>query len=291
MKDINLLIFLNLKFRIQNSKILISILKYLYILIFLYSPIFGASLKTGEYLKYEVSLIGLTVGYSTMEIPEKIQCEKSECLVFETKAWGSAWINTFFPVDDHIVSHWDPDNQLPVYSYKKIREGFYKRTSIVWYNLNSKTAHWTKKEYSGNTDKAGEERKGIKWKDGEGEVSKLPDNFQDILSAIYFQRIHPGEAEIGKSFSIFLFDDNKLSEMKMNILRKEEISLKINGKLEKFSTIVVQPFIKTTGIFRSKGNIYIWISDDTNRYPIQITADLPIAGHVTVKLSEIHYPN
>lgn len=94
------------------------------------------------------------------------------------------------------------------------------------------------------------------------DFANLPNEFQDILSAIYFQREYKSEVEIGKSFSIALFDDLKLTEMKIQILRQEKLEVTINGVEKEINTVVVQPFIKTTGIFRSKGNIYIWISND-----------------------------
>ena len=127
----------------------------------------------------------------------------------------------------------------------------------------------------------------MNWVEKEGDFANLPNEFQDILSAIYFQREYKSQVEAGKSFSINLFDDLKLTEMKIQILRQEKLELEINGEEKEYETIVVQPFIKTTGIFRSKGNIYIWISNDDKRIPLKITADLPLAGHVTVILKEI----
>ncbi|HMW07012.1 MAG TPA: DUF3108 domain-containing protein [Leptospiraceae bacterium] len=241
----------------------------------------------GEVLKYNISLWGITVGYSTMSVSGKTLVNGEECFIFETKAEGTPFINRIFKVDDRIKSIWNIPRKLPVYSEKKLHEGFYKRNHSIVFDLKKKTAHWEQNQFSGNTDKAGVQKQGAKWVEKEGDYANLPSEFQDILSAIYYQREYKAQVEVGKSFSISLFDDLKLTEMKIQILREEKLELKINGEEKEIDTIVVQPFIKTTGIFRSKGNIYIWISNDSKRMPVKITADIPFAGHVTVLLKEV----
>lgn len=261
-------------------------LKKILIFLLFCQSLFSESFRIGENLKYEISLLGMTVGYSTMKVVGMTRCEKDDCMIFETKAFGTPWINRFFKVDDRIVSFWNTKKKMPVYSEKKLHEGFYRRSHFVKFDLNKKSALFEGTSYSGNSDKIGEERKDAKLKEKNGEVLNLPNEFQDILSAIYYQREYKSNPEIGKSFEIQLFDDLKLTEMKISILKKEKLELKINNEKKEIETFLVQPFIKTTGIFRSKGNIFIWISNDEKRIPVKITADLPVAGHVSVVLTE-----
>lgn len=260
-------------------------IKKLLISFFFSFNLFSESFNVGENLKYEISLLGMTVGYSTMKVVGMTQCEKDDCVIFETRAFGTPWINRFFKVDDRIISFWNTKKKMPTFSEKKLHEGFFKRTHIVKFDLNKQSAHFERTSFSGNTEK-GEERKDAKWTEKIGDVTNLPNEFQDILSAIYYQREYKTNPEIGKSFQIQLFDDLKLTEMKISILKKEKIELNLNNQKKEFTAILVQPFIKTTGIFRSKGNIFIWISDDEKRIPLKITADLPFAGHVTIILTE-----
>ena len=65
---------------------------------------------------------------------------------------GTPWINRFFKVDDRVKSFWNLKHKLPVYSEKKLHEGFYKRNHSVYYDILKKTAHWEGKRFSGNTD-------------------------------------------------------------------------------------------------------------------------------------------
>lgn len=246
--------------------------------------------KTGEVLKYNITLWKMTVGHSTMAITGTTKIDGTDCLIFETRAYGTPWINRFFKVDDRIMSYWDPIKKLPRYNEKKLHEGFFRRNHKVLFDLKEKTATWSGSQFSGNTDKIGVKNDKAVVKEKEGIYSNLPDSFQDILSAIYYQRAYSAEVELGKSFTIKLFDDLKLTDMLVKVLRVEKLNVTVNGVEKEFETVVVQPFIKTSGIFNSKGNIFIWISNDSLRIPVKITADIPIAGHVTVLLHETYLP-
>lgn len=63
--------------------------------------------------------------------------------------------------------------------------------------------------------------------------------------------------------------------------------MRINGSESIYDTVVTQPFIQTSGLFRSKGDLTIWISDDTKRYPLKITAGIDPVGTVTTELTGV----
>jgi hypothetical protein len=45
----------------------------------------------------------------------------------------------------------------------------------------------------------------------------------------------------------------------------------------KFNTIVIQPIIKSKGIFSDKGEARIWLSDDKDRVMVQMRVKLKVA--------------
>jgi hypothetical protein len=49
---------------------------------------------------------------------------------------------------------------------------------------------------------------------------------------------------------------------------------------------VVEPVLKSEGIFKSKGQTFIWISDDKRRIPVQVKSKVPI-GSILVSLTEM----
>ncbi|MEM7184708.1 MAG: DUF3108 domain-containing protein [Spirochaetota bacterium] len=254
---------------------------------FLYSfatlPILSKAFRVGESLKYKIRWGLMTVGYSNMSVVGKIHYKGKKCFVFKTEARGTKWVNTFFPVKDKIISFWDPVSQRPYYSEKDLNEGFYHRHHTVIYDHSKRIAFWKQKRISGNTNKRGVRRKNAKWKFKKGVTPGLPVKFQDMLSAIYYNRAHPAKGEPGKTFYLKVFDDLKLGTMKMSILRRETITLEVNGVEKTYKALVTKPSYKTSGIFRSKGKVLIWISDDEKRIPLKVTSKIPYMGHVTVE--------
>ena len=58
--------------------------------------------------------------------------------------------------------------------------------------------------------------------------------------------------------------------MTIKVLRKERIEVPAG----QFDAIVVQPVIKTSGIFSENGHAEIWLSDDENRIMLQMKSGL-----------------
>ena len=58
--------------------------------------------------------------------------------------------------------------------------------------------------------------------------------------------------------------------MRIRVLRRDTISVPAG----KFNTIVVQPTIKTKGIFSEGGRAEVWISDDADRIVVQMKSQL-----------------
>ncbi|MCB1190783.1 MAG: DUF3108 domain-containing protein [Leptospiraceae bacterium] len=259
----------------------------LFIFFWFILPIFSDPFVIGEKFEYKIRWGFVTLGRSSMSIIGIKNYGRTKCLILQTKAIGSPWINSFFPVNDEIISHWEPIQMKPYYSEKNLNEGNYHRHHKIYYDPIKKIANYKQKKFSGNTNKKGELRKDAKWVFKNGITKNLPDDFQDILSAIYFNRANSTKGEPGKVFYINLYDDLKITKLKMVILKRESVVLEVNEKKTKFHAIIVQPFIKTTGIFRAKGDMFLWISDDRKRIPLKITSSVPYVGKVEVELNKM----
>jgi hypothetical protein len=48
---------------------------------------------------------------------------------------------------------------------------------------------------------------------------------------------------------------------------------------------VVEPILKSEGIFKSKGRILVWLTDDARRLPVKVTSKVPI-GSISVALTD-----
>jgi hypothetical protein len=69
------------------------------------------------------------------------------------------------------------------------------------------------------------------------------------------------------------------------VKRREKVALKAG----KFDAVVVQPLIKTTGLFGEGGQAELWFSDDERRYLLRLTAKVSF-GTVRLTLRSIETP-
>jgi hypothetical protein len=68
----------------------------------------------------------------------------------------------------------------------------------------------------------------------------------------------------------------------VKILKREEIKVKAGT----FKTIKVQPLIKHNDVFKNKGDIFIWLTDDDNKLPVLIKTEVKI-GHVKAEATNL----
>jgi hypothetical protein len=265
----------------------IDMRRFLLFVLFTTSVFAEPAFQVGESLKYKIRYGLMTIGYSTMSIPAELTFKGKRCMILKTEAHGTSFVNAIFPVKDTVISFWDPIEKKPYYSEKYLNEGFFHRHHTVEYDHQNKIASWKRKSISGNTDKAGVKRKDAKWKNTSGYTPHLPSDFQDILSAIYFNRSYKTDVVVGSSFTMNVFDDLKITKVKMEILKKEVLNLEVNGEQVAWETIQTRPHISTSGMFVSQGEINIWVSNDNKRFPVKVTSKIPYLGNVTVELMEV----
>jgi hypothetical protein len=64
------------------------------------------------------------------------------------------------------------------------------------------------------------------------------------------------------------------------VVRKETVTTSLGT----FQTIVVQPIIRTKGLFGDGGKAEVYFTDDEQRIPVQITTHVKIIGSMTMKI-------
>ncbi len=235
--------------------------------------------EPGETLIYKIKWGVLTAGEARMEVRQETGPDGGPLHRFVSAARGTSFMDRFFPVRNEIVSLFDPVRRRTVYNSKQLQEGRYRRQYEVYFDHARHRAVWTQRELSGN------DRGDAPWKQGAGAVEALPEQFQDMLSAIYFNRsFSKDSAEPGTSFMIPVFDDLKLSQLKMEILERRDIVQTINGVERRMPAFVVRPLIRTSGLFRSTGETMLWISADEARLILAVKAEVPRAGKVRLVL-------
>jgi len=112
------------------------------------------------------------------------------------------------------------------------------------------------------------------------EYFDVPAGHLSVIDA--FLAVRNLDLKAGQSLSVPIFDSRKRYEIQVNIMDKKEILKTPWG--EKVRCIVVNPKLKTAGIFTNKGEMTLWMTDDERHIPIKLMAKIKfgrIFAHLT----------
>ena len=222
----------------------------------IYSQEKKKAFKSGESLRYKMSYSGfLRAGTAVLEVTEKDFNGKK---VFHTKGsgWTSGMIKWFFKVDDVYESYFDKDTVKPYQFRRKIDEGGYKKHRITTFNYNSNQAYV---------------QDFIKQKDTSVAILKV----QDMMSSFYYLRNQDVKNfKKGDEIAIDMFMDSQIYPFKLRFLGKEVLSTKFG----KINSLIFRPLVQSGRVFKAQESVTIWITDDANKIPIKMKADLSVGS-------------
>ncbi len=97
---------------------------------------------------------------------------------------------------------------------------------------------------------------------------EIPDNTQDILSALYYLRLQ--EFTVGDTLTINVTSDGRNYPADV-IIHKKEIMETIFGDKNCF---VVEPVLKGDAIFKQTGKILVWLTADEHKIPVKMSSKI-----------------
>ncbi len=211
----------------------------------------------GEWFKFRIHYGFVNAGYATLEVKEGTRNDKK---VFHAigRGYTTGMTKLFFPVNDNYESFFDKETVSPFQFIRKINEGGYTKNQEGFFNAAQKSVFV--KDYKNNTEKTFE----------------VPNNVQDILSTFYYLRNYPkiDSMKVGESVAIDMFFDEETTKFKLKYLGTQDIETKFGT----IPTMVFRPMVQSGRIFKEKESVTVWISDDDNKMPIRIKADLKIGS-------------
>jgi len=107
----------------------------------------------------------------------------------------------------------------------------------------------------------------------------------NVMDAFFLVRNQPLEA--GQTLSIPVFDSRKTYEVVVHVDKKTKKLHTPWG--EYIDCILVEPKLKTAGVFSSKGKMKIWMTNDERHIPIKLVAKIKI-GHIVATLVDYKEP-
>ncbi len=246
-------------------------MKYVFSLVLLITSVWlpcrpaqAFSFKVPEKLTYGLSWEGVYAGTSTLSISRDGNGYK-----IVSTAKSANYISLFYKVRDMIIST-TKGNSFASGSYEiKSHEGAHvKDLGVLFSGENGRQ----KTVYVDYLARPGDKAKEY----------KTPPGVMDPLSSFFYVRTLP--LVVGKSVYVTIFDDEKVWNVEVKVLKKERVQTWAGT----FNTIEIQPLMKSRGIFRRSGAIYIWVTDDARHMPVMLASKVKV-GYIKAVLEKAQY--
>jgi len=220
--------------------------------------------KEGEWFKFRIHYGLLTAGYGTLQV-ENSRLNGKE--VYHVKGEGktvgvSSW---FFNVEDDYQSYIDKEKDIPYRFIRKIDEGGHtKDIQIDFDHTNNKA---TINNFKHNTI----------------ELYSFPKDAQDMVSSFYYLRNRLDTKTIveGQFIDMDMFFDKENYKFRLKFLGREIIKTDFGS----VPCLIFRPYVQTGRVFKESESLTVWVTDDKNKMPILIKADL-VVGSLKASLTE-----
>ena len=200
----------------------------------------------GEVLTYDVKFGFLHVGNGSMQVAgiDSVRGRAAWHTIFQVRGG-----TLFYKVNDRLESWIDTHSLVSLRHWQELSEGRRERErkfEII-------------------------PERGIVIEEGKSEMPTVAAPLDDG-AFLYFVRTIP--LEVGQTYEFDRYFRPDRNPVTIRVLRREHIKVPAG----EFDAIVLQPIIKTKGIFSEGGRAEIWLSDDTNRIMLQMKSKLPFGS-------------
>jgi hypothetical protein len=224
----------------------------------------------GEKLLFDISYGFIHAGTATMEVKKEMLLHDKPVYHIQTTARSAAGFSWIFRVDDVIDSYIDKQGLFSWKFDKRLREGGYKVDFLVDYFPEDSLAEIAYTRY----------KRGMIITNQETYQVKTPPFVLDVLAAFYYTRTQ--NLELGQSISITNHDNKNIYDLEVHVYQKEIIDTDAG----KFRCLFIEPLLKGEGIFKQKGRLKVWITDDQYKIPVKMRSEVAV-GAITVELDEM----
>jgi len=215
------------------------------------------ALQPGEQLTYDISWSRLlSAGTAVMEIKRETLSNGRPALLFIITGRSAGAVDRVFPVNDTIQSTFDPQIMESLsYSLRQSHGKKKMRREVVF-------DHQRKKVISTLNDDV-------------PKTQDIPEQVQDALSSLYYLRT-VDEFTIGKVITVNVFDSDKNWSIEVLTMGRETVKTPAG----EFAAIKVKTHPLYEGVFLNKGEVFIWLTDDSRRVPVLMKSTITIGSFV-----------
>ena len=206
----------------------------------------------GERLNFHGRWFGIPIGSGWIEVKEIVELEGRRAYHIEAQGHSNEVLSAFYPVHDVVHSYLDVETLRPLRFEKHQREGHYRADEVVTFDDTARLATYRS------------------LLNGSVKEIPLPDDFQDLISALYWFRARALRAD--EALSLNLYTDEKIYQTE--ILVKPPILLELL-KRGTFPCLVVEPKASFKGLFIKRGRLWAYLTADEHRLPLLVRAATP----------------
>ena len=220
-------------------------------------PASAEPFKAGESLRFSVQYGFIHAGSAWLEVPEVAEWQGHPVWRLVARAESNGFFDRVYRVRNRIESFWDFDARYSWRYFEDRHEGHYTANDTMVYEPDSSRMRYKN-----------------------GQLFTVPGPVQDALSSFYTTRFLA--LPVGGRVTFDYHASRKTAPMEVRILGRERIKTPAG----KFDCVVIEPLLKAGGIFKNKGRLVIWLTDDARRMPVLMKSKVVI-GSVKVVLQEI----
>ena len=214
----------------------------------------------GESCTFSIGYGVIQAGEAVLTVEEVFEYYGSSVYHLRTRARSNRFFSAIFKVRDQADSYMDVHRLHSRYFNKHLREGQFRRDVEIHFDHENRKAYFPS-----------------------GKENDIPYGVQDVLSAFF--RVRAMELNDGDEIQLPTHGDNEMYELKVIVHGREELET----VLGKRRCIKLQPLMEDEGLFKHKGDLFVWLTDDERRVPVRVQANIPV-GAIEAKLVNYQAP-
>lgn len=227
--------------------------------------------EVGEKFTYNVSWKVFDAGIATMTLAERTVFQNEEIYKINATVRSTGIVSTLFKVVDVFESFFQSRELCSRRIVKSIEEGRRHRNTVVSFDPKNRQARMEDKDLN---------RPDLPAKQT---TSPIPECVQDVISALYL--IRTKNLRVGDLIHFPINDGGRTYDVGVEIQAQEEVRTPAGT----FQTLRLEPRV-FDGLFKSKGRMFVWLTNDSDKMPVQLKAKINI-GTITAVLTQVDRPS
>jgi hypothetical protein len=241
-----------------------------------YRSIKNDSFQRGEQIEYLVHYLGLSAGTAKVNVdPRCYVLNNRICYRVEVLGQTVGAAGAMYKVNDTWRSYVDSTAFITHRFFRHLEENNYRREELTDFNPLTNVATMKYEQYGTKDPPNKPRQKGVK-------TFTAPQYAQDLVSGYYYLRtIDFNQLKEGEIITIPGVLENESYTLSIRYKGKETVRTKF-GKINAHRLVPIMP---KNGLFNGESSIRFWVSDDKNRVPVRIEADM-FVGKVVCEIRD-----